>query len=39
MINFCTEKMPNTSYDKYYVEDLVKKYPKLEDLQDFLEKV
>ena len=31
--------MPDTKYDRFYVEELVKKYPKLEDLQAFLEKI
>ena len=31
--------MPDTKYDRFYVEELVKKYPKLEDLLAFLEKV
>lgn len=39
LLNFCTEKMPDTKYDRFYVEELVKKYPQLEDLQAFLEKI
>lgn len=31
--------MPDTKYDKYYVEELVKKYPKLEDLEAFFAKI
>ena len=31
--------MPDTKSDRFYVEELVKKYPKLEDLLAFLEKV
>lgn len=27
LIAFCVEKMPNTNYDRFYVEELVKKYP------------
>lgn len=37
LLEICTEKMPGTKYDRFYVEELVKKYPKLEDLQAFLE--
>lgn len=39
LIKICTEKMPDTKYDRFYFEELVKKYPKLEDLQAFLEKI
>lgn len=39
MIAFCTEKMPETKYDRFYVEELVKKYPKLDDLETFFNKV
>jgi len=31
--------MPETKYDRFYVEELVKKYPKLEDLKFFFEKI
>lgn len=27
LIAFCVEKMPGTNYDKYYIDELVKKYP------------
>jgi len=27
---YCEGKMPGTKYDRYFVEELVKKYPKLE---------
>lgn len=31
--------MPETKYDRFYVEELVKKYPKLEDLELFFKKI
>lgn len=31
--------MPETRYDRFYIEELVKKYPKLQDLQKLLEQV
>jgi len=27
LIAYCVEKMPGTNYDKYYIDELVKKYP------------
>ena len=31
--------MPDTKYDRFYVEELIKKYPKLEDLDAFFNQV
>lgn len=31
--------MPDTKYDRFYVEELVKKYPKLDDLEAFFNQV
>ncbi len=31
--------MPKTNYDRYFVEELVKKYPKLEQLEKLLQTV
>jgi len=31
--------MPETNYDRFYIEELIKKYPKLEDLDEFFNKV
>lgn len=31
--------MPKTNYDRYYMEELVKKYPKLEQLEELLQTV
>jgi len=28
--DYCESKMPGTKYDRYFVEELVKKYPKIE---------
>lgn len=39
MIAFCTEKMPGTNYDRFYIEEMIKKYPKLKDLDEFFNKV
>jgi len=36
---YCTEKMSGTNYDRFYVDELVKKYPKQEDLEALIEKV
>lgn len=36
---YCTEKMPGTKYDRFYVDELVKKYPKQEDLEALFEKI
>tara|TARA_B100000768_G_C10882417_1_gene210180 strand:- start:148 stop:273 length:126 start_codon:yes stop_codon:yes gene_type:complete len=30
LADYCEMKMPKTNYDRYFVEELVKKYPKLE---------
>lgn len=39
LIAFCTEKMPESKYDRFYLEELIKKYPKLEDLDAFFNQV
>jgi len=31
--------MPGTNYDRFYVDELVKKYPGQEKLEEFIEKV
>lgn len=37
--DYCEMKMPKTNYDRYFVEELVKKYPKLEQLEKLLQTV
>jgi hypothetical protein len=36
---YCTEMMPGTNYDRFYVDELVKKYPGQENLEAFIIKV
>ena len=36
---YCTEMMPGTNYDRFYVDELVKKYPGQEKLEEFIVKV
>ena len=31
--------MPGTKYDRYFVEELVKKYPKIEQMEKLIETV
>lgn len=31
--------MPGTNYDRFYVDEMVKKYPKQEDLEALYEKI
>jgi hypothetical protein len=37
--NFCCEKMPGSNYDKYYIEEMVKKFPKQENIEGLFAKV
>jgi len=39
LAQYCTEKMPGTNYDRFYCDELVKKYPKQEDLEALIVKV
>ena len=39
LIGVCAEKMPGTLYDKFYCDELVKKYPTKEVLDEFIQKV
>jgi DnaJ family protein C protein 2 len=36
LATICTENMPGTNYDKFYVDELVKRYPKQEDLDNLI---
>jgi len=39
LIAYCEERMPGTKYDRFYIDELVKKYPKQEALDALIEKV
>jgi DnaJ family protein C protein 2 len=39
LVVFCNQKMPGTKYDKFYIAELVKKYPKQEQLDELVAKV
>jgi DnaJ family protein C protein 2 len=39
LIAFCEEKMTGTKYDRFYVDELVKKYPKQEQLDGLIIKI
>lgn len=39
LIAFCGEKMPGTNYDRFYIDELVKKYPYQENLDALFESV
>ena len=39
MIELCVEKMPGTRYDKFFVEGLIPKYPKQEQLDDLIARI
>lgn len=39
LVELCNEKMPGTTYDKFYCESLVKKYPQQEQLDSLIEKI
>ena len=39
LIGLCTSNMPETNYDRFYVEVLVKKYPGQEDIDGLIETI
>ena len=39
IIIFASKKMPGTNYDKFYFGELVKKFPKQEELEEFFDKM
>lgn len=39
LIGVCVEKMPGTLYDKFYCDELVKKYPTKDVLDELITKV
>lgn len=39
MLELCVEKMPGTRFDKIFVEGLVPKYPKQEQLDDLISRI
>jgi DnaJ family protein C protein 2 len=39
LIAYCEERMPGTRYDRFYIDELVKKYPKQEQLDGLVVKV
>jgi ribosomal protein L19E len=39
LITISREKMPNTKYDKFYMEELAKKFKSDDHLEEFLEEV
>ncbi len=36
---YCESKMPGTNFDKFYVAELVKKYPKQEALDELVSRI
>jgi DnaJ homolog subfamily C member 2 len=39
LITICVENMPETNYDKFYVDELVKRYPQQEQLDELISQV
>ena len=39
LVALCVENMPGTKYDKFYVDELIKKYPKQEDIDELISKI
>lgn len=39
LVRICDEKMPNSKYDKFYLEEMCKKYPKQDDLDGLIQKL
>jgi len=36
IITFCKSKMPSSKYDKFYLDEYVKKFPKQDTIDKFL---
>jgi hypothetical protein len=39
LVAYCEEKMTGTKYDRFYIDELIKKYPKQEQLDSLIVKI